>query len=65
MAFPEPTARELIRRAARRLRQGGDYRPEEINEHDLVTELGIELQVLGHRPGLSSTSVIERMAEND
>ena len=44
--------------------KGGDYRPEEINEHDIVTELEIELQVLGHRPGLSSTDVIERMTED-
>jgi len=64
VAFPEPTAHELVRAVRPDVYvKGGDYRPEEINEHDLVTELGIELQVLGHRPGLSSTSVIERMAD--
>jgi D-beta-D-heptose 7-phosphate kinase/D-beta-D-heptose 1-phosphate adenosyltransferase len=64
VAFPEPTAHELIRAVEPDIYvKGGDYRPEEINEHDLVTELGIELHVLGHRPGLSSTSVIERMAD--
>ncbi len=64
VAFPEATAHELIRAVQPDIYvKGGDYRPEEINEHDLVTELGIELRVLGHRPGLSSTSVIERMAD--
>ena len=64
VAFPQATAHELIRSVRPDIYvKGGDYRPEEINEHDLVTELGIELQVLGHRPGLSSTSVIERMAD--
>ena len=66
VAFPEATAHELIRAVMPDVYvKGGDYRPEEINEHDLVTELGIELQVLGHRPGLSSTSVIERMTQDD
>lgn len=64
VAFPEATAHELIRSVRPDVYvKGGDYRAEEINEHDLVTELGIDLQVLGHRPGLSSTSVIERMAD--
>jgi len=65
VAFPEPTAHELIRAVEPDIYvKGGDYRPEEINEHDIVMELGIELQVLGHRPGLSSTSVIERMTQD-
>lgn len=64
VSFPEPTAHELIKAVMPDVYvKGGDYRPEEINEHDIVTELGIELQVLGHRPGLSSTDVIERMTE--
>lgn len=64
VSFPEATAHTLIRAVHPDVYvKGGDYRPEEINEHDIVMELDIELQVLGHRPGLSSTSVIERMAE--
>jgi bifunctional ADP-heptose synthase (sugar kinase/adenylyltransferase) len=64
VSFPEATAHALIRAVHPDVYvKGGDYRPEEINEHDIVMELDIELQVLGHRPGLSSTSVIERMAE--
>jgi D-beta-D-heptose 7-phosphate kinase/D-beta-D-heptose 1-phosphate adenosyltransferase len=59
--FREPTVHELLRRIRPEVYvKGGDYRPEEITEHDLVRELGIELRVLAHRPGLSSTSVIER-----
>ncbi|MDG2292097.1 MAG: adenylyltransferase/cytidyltransferase family protein, partial [Phycisphaerales bacterium] len=65
VSFPEPTAHELIRAVMPDVYvKGGDYRPEEINEHDIVMELNLDLRVLGHRPGLSSTSVIERMAED-
>jgi D-beta-D-heptose 7-phosphate kinase/D-beta-D-heptose 1-phosphate adenosyltransferase len=60
--FHEPTAHDLLRRIRPDLYvKGGDYRPEEINEYELVRELGVELRVLAHRPGLSSTSVIERV----
>ena len=65
VSFPEPTAHELIRAVRPDVYvKGGDYRPEEINEHDIVMELDLDLRVLGHRPGLSSTSVIERMTED-
>ncbi|TVQ52061.1 MAG: bifunctional heptose 7-phosphate kinase/heptose 1-phosphate adenyltransferase [Phycisphaerales bacterium] len=62
IVFPEPTAHELLRALQPDVYvKGGDYRPEEINEHDLVQELGIELRLLGHRPGLGSTEVIEKL----
>ncbi|MHC5003478.1 MAG: PfkB family carbohydrate kinase [Planctomycetota bacterium] len=62
-AFDEPTVHELLRAVRPDVYvKGGDYRPEEINEHDLVRELGIDLQVLAHRPGLSSSRVIEHSA---
>ena len=62
--FAEPTVRELL--ALLRpdvFVKGGDYRPEEINEYDTVQELGLDLRILAHRPGLGSTSVIERLAK--
>jgi bifunctional ADP-heptose synthase (sugar kinase/adenylyltransferase) len=41
--------------------KGGDYRPEQINEYSTARELGIDIRVLAHRPGLGSTDVIQRM----
>lgn len=62
--FEEPTVHELLRSIRPDVYvKGGDYRPEEINEHDVVTELGIELQLLANRPGLGSTQVLERLRE--
>jgi bifunctional ADP-heptose synthase (sugar kinase/adenylyltransferase) len=43
--------------------KGGDYVPEEINEHALLTDLGIELRVLTERPGRSSSDVIAQLKE--
>lgn len=60
--FDEPTAAELIQAVRPAIYvKGGDYAPEAIAEHDLVTRLGIELRVLAHRPGLGSREVIARM----
>jgi D-beta-D-heptose 7-phosphate kinase / D-beta-D-heptose 1-phosphate adenosyltransferase len=60
--FEESTAHELIRAVRPDVYvKGGDYRPEDINEVDLVQELGVELRVLAHRPGLGSRTVIERL----
>jgi D-beta-D-heptose 7-phosphate kinase/D-beta-D-heptose 1-phosphate adenosyltransferase len=60
--FEEPTVHHLLEAIRPDVyAKGGDYRPEEINEHALVNELGIELRVLAHRPGLGSTEVIERI----
>jgi len=64
IAFGEPTADRLIREIRPQVyAKGGDYRPEAINEYELVRELGIELRILANRPGLGSSEVIERMAK--
>jgi D-beta-D-heptose 7-phosphate kinase / D-beta-D-heptose 1-phosphate adenosyltransferase len=60
--FAQPTVHELLRAVVPDVYvKGGDYRPEDIAEHDLARELGIDLRVLAHRPGLGSTSVIEKL----
>jgi D-beta-D-heptose 7-phosphate kinase/D-beta-D-heptose 1-phosphate adenosyltransferase len=60
--FEEPTVHALLRAIRPDVYvKGGDYRPEEINEYDLVRELGLDLRILAHRPGLGSTQVIARM----
>lgn len=62
VVFEEPTVGPMLRAVSPDVYvKGGDYSPEEINEYGVVQELGVELQVLQHRPGLSSTDVIERM----
>jgi D-beta-D-heptose 7-phosphate kinase/D-beta-D-heptose 1-phosphate adenosyltransferase len=59
--FHELTAHGLLRALRPDVYvKGGDYRPEDIKEYDLVQELGLELRVLAHRPGLSSSKVIQR-----
>jgi D-beta-D-heptose 7-phosphate kinase/D-beta-D-heptose 1-phosphate adenosyltransferase len=60
--FDELTAHDLIRAVSPDIYvKGGDYEPEQIVEHDVLVELGIEIQVLAHRPGVCSTSVIDRI----
>ncbi len=60
--FEDPTAHGLLRAIRPEVfAKGGDYRPEEINEYDAVRELGLELRVLAERPGLGSSTVVERM----
>ena len=62
VVFEEPTAHDLIRAVRPDVYvKGGDYRPEEIVEHDLLVELGITVRVLANRPGLGSSSVIDRI----
>ena len=62
VVFGEQTAHELIRAIAPDVYvKGGDYRPEQIVEYELLEELGIDVRVLAHRPGLGSTSVIDRI----
>jgi D-beta-D-heptose 7-phosphate kinase / D-beta-D-heptose 1-phosphate adenosyltransferase len=43
--------------------KGGDYTPDEIAERDVVRDLGLELRILMHRPGLGSTQVIKKLAQ--
>jgi D-beta-D-heptose 7-phosphate kinase/D-beta-D-heptose 1-phosphate adenosyltransferase len=62
IVFEEPTAHDLINAVRPDVYvKGGDYRPQDINEYDLVRQLGIDLHVLAHRPGLGSRTVIERL----
>jgi len=60
--FVEPTADQLLRSIRPDVYvKGGDYQPHEINEHATVCELGLELKLLAHRPGLGSRHVIEKL----
>ncbi|MBI68670.1 MAG: bifunctional heptose 7-phosphate kinase/heptose 1-phosphate adenyltransferase [Phycisphaerae bacterium] len=61
-SFEEPTAEALIKLVQPDLYvKGGDYAKEEINEFGLLTSLGIEVEVLSHRPGRSSTQVTAQL----
>lgn len=63
MVFDEPTAHAIIDAIRPDIYvKGGDYRPEDINEYDLVRQLGIDFRVLAHRPGLGSRHVIEKLS---
>jgi len=62
IAFEEPTSHRLIESVQPDLFvKGGDYAPEEINEYELVKQLGIECRVLAHRPGLGSSDIVEHL----
>lgn len=66
VVFEEPTAHALIEAVRPDVYvKGGDYRVEEIAEHDLVRELGIEVRVLANRPGLGSTAIIDRLKSEE
>ncbi|MEE2820034.1 MAG: bifunctional heptose 7-phosphate kinase/heptose 1-phosphate adenyltransferase, partial [Planctomycetota bacterium] len=61
-SFEEPTAEALIKLVQPNLYvKGGDYAKEEINEFGLLSSLGIEVDVLSHRPGRSSTQVTAQL----
>jgi len=60
--FEEPTAEALLRATVPDVYvKGGDYDGKPINESGVVKELGIKLCILAHRPGLSTTSVVDRV----
>lgn len=60
--FSEPTVRELLTALLPDLYvKGGDYKADEVVEAGLIRDLGLELRILTHRPGLGSTQVIERL----
>jgi D-beta-D-heptose 7-phosphate kinase/D-beta-D-heptose 1-phosphate adenosyltransferase len=66
VVFPEPTAHDLIAAVRPHVYvKGGDYRPEAVNEHDLVRSLGIEMKLLAHRPGLGSSTIVERIRRTE
>ena len=61
IVFHERTAEQLIKLVKPDLYvKGGDYEPQEIVEYPLLKDLGIEVRVLSHREGLSTTEVIDR-----
>ncbi len=60
--FEEPTATELLRAVIPDVYvKGGDYQAKEIAESSVVKELGIILSVVSQRPGLSTSSVVDRV----
>lgn len=64
--FEEPTAEELISALLPDVYvKGGDYAPHEIAEHELLASRNIEIRVLALRPGLGSSSIIERIRSVD
>ena len=64
--FEEPTPHEILRRIKPDvLVKGGDYRPGEVEGGQVVEAYGGSVRVLAHRPGLSSTEVIERMVATE
>lgn len=64
VVFHERTAEQLIKLVQPDLYvKGGDYEPQEIVEYPLLKELGIEVRVLSHRAGLSTTEVIDRFTK--
>ena len=66
VVFDEPTADALISSVSPDVYvKGGDYAPEEIAEYDLLEKLGIDVRVLTERPGLGSSSLIERIRALD
>ena len=64
--FEEETADALIESVRPDVYvKGGDYTPEEIAEFSLLEALEIEIRVLAHRPGLGSSSIIDRIRSAD
>jgi D-beta-D-heptose 7-phosphate kinase/D-beta-D-heptose 1-phosphate adenosyltransferase len=62
--FAEPTPHEILERVEPDvLVKGGDYTPDTVGGREIVEAYGGEVRVLAHRPGLSSTDVIARVAQ--
>ncbi|MBX3355379.1 MAG: bifunctional heptose 7-phosphate kinase/heptose 1-phosphate adenyltransferase [Phycisphaeraceae bacterium] len=62
--FVEPTAEVLLRRLRPdTYAKGGDYRPETLNEWPVLRELGIEVRLVPSRPGVSTTTIIDRILQ--
>ncbi len=60
--FEEPTAEALLRATVPDVYvKGGDYDGKSVNESAVVKELGLKMLILAHRPGLSTTSVVDRV----
>ncbi|MGI9013590.1 MAG: PfkB family carbohydrate kinase [Phycisphaerales bacterium] len=66
VVFPEPTAHALISAIRPHVyAKGGDYQPQDVNEWDVLEPMmkagELEFRTLSHRPGLSSTTILERL----
>ena len=68
VVFNEPTAHDIIKAIQPHIYvKGGDYRPQDVNEYDLLKPMmddgTIEFRTIALRQGLSSTEIIRRFAE--
>ncbi len=62
--FSEDTPAQLIGRVRPDvLAKGGDYLPQEIAGHDIVTGYGGRVEIVGYREGLSTSTLIERIRQ--
>jgi D-beta-D-heptose 7-phosphate kinase/D-beta-D-heptose 1-phosphate adenosyltransferase len=62
--FAEPTPHEILGHIRPDiLVKGGDYAPSEVVGREVVEAYGGDVRVLAHRPGLSSSDVVRKLAE--
>ena len=62
--FAEPTPHEILGRVKPDvLVKGGDYAPSEVLGREIVEAYGGDVRVLAHRPGLSSSQIVQKLAE--
>lgn len=60
--FDETTVAPLLRAIRPAIyAKGGDYTKEQVTEFGVVKELGIEMKILSHRAGMSSTEILQRV----
>ena len=61
--FDEPTPHSILREVRPDvLVKGGDYAPDQVEGREVVEGLGGEVRVLAHRPGLSTSAIVERLS---
>ena len=64
IVFGEPTPHEILRRLKPDLLvKGGDYSPQDVLGGEVVEQYGGAVRVVAHRPGLSSSQLIQRFAQ--
>ena len=62
--FAEPTPHEILGCVKPDvLVKGGDYAPSEVVGREVVEAYGGDVRVLAHRPGLSSSQIVQKLAE--
>ena len=60
--FEEDTPIELIQTLKPDIHvKGGDYKPEELPEYPVIMEYGGKVKILSFKPGLSSSSIINKL----